>query len=266
MSDKETLLLTGASGHVGSRLRTYLDVIAPTHRQLDITQINQVRAYFIRLKPTVVIHAAAYTGVKKAERERGDKKGICWKVNVVGTQNIDRAAREVGAFLIFISTGSVFAGSKTNPGPFKEDDKPSRLMPQLTWYGYTKREAEKVAHGAVVRISHPLYAQRLVDLWRRDQTHEFPIDDRFPLTSVRDLAKAIGMLTKKRLPGIYHVASPDLTSAYEIVASRVMGPVRATHRPQYYAIDSTKTQKILGFKFKPWKEVVRERATSFFRE
>lgn len=265
MSKRQTVLITGASGLVGSHLRTYIDVVAPTHKQLDITRIDQVRANFAKYRPSVIIHAAAYTDVAKAEGERGDKQGICWKVNVGGTKNIDSSAREVGAFHIFISTGSVFAGSKNNPGPFKEDDRPSPLTKRLTWYGYTKREAEKAVHGAIVRISHPLYAQRLVGLWRRDQTHEFVIDDRFPLTSISDLARAIDILTKKRLPGIYHVASPDLTSAFEIVAYLVKGTVRATHRPQYYAIDGTKTQKILGFKFKPWKEVARERATSSSR-
>lgn len=260
--NKRTVLMTGASGLVGSHLRTYIDVVAPTHKQLDITRIDQVRAYFRKLRPPVIIHAAAYTDVKNAEGQRGDKTGMCWKVNVVGTQNIDRAACEVGAFLIFISTGSVFAGSKKPPGPFKEDDKPSRLTKQLSWYGYTKREAEKVVHGAILRISHPLYAQKLVGLWKRDHNHQFVIDDRFPLTSVSDLAKAIDILIKKQMAGIYHVASPDRTSAYEIVASRVMGPVRQARRPQYYAIDVTKTQKLLGLHFKPWKQVVAEESST----
>lgn len=265
MSNRQTTLITGASGLVGSHLRKYIDVVAPTHKQLDITRFDQTISYFDKLKPTVVIHAAAYTDVAKAEGERGDKQGICWKVNVGGTKNIDKATREVGAFHIFISTGSVFAGSPNNPGPFKEDDKPSRLTPQLSWYGYTKREAEAVVHGAVLRISHPLYAQKLLDLWKSDHDHPFTSDNRFPLTSIHDLVHAIDVLMKKHLPGIYHVASPDLTSAYEIVSYLVKGTVRATHRPQYYAIDGTKTQKILGFKFKPWKEAARERATSSSR-
>lgn len=234
--NSQKLLITGGTGLVGSHLRKYIDVASPTHSELDITRIDQTTSYFDKRKPTVVIHAAAYT------RNERDK---CWEVNVLGTRNIDAAARKVGAFHIFISTGSVFRGN----GPFAEDDQPN--APKSSWYAWTKREAEKCVNGAIIRISHPLYIQRLL-------TRKMFYDNvQFPLTSISELARAIKVLVKKPRPGIYHVASPDFVSPHELMS--ILKKVRKTHTTkQFPAISVVKTQKILGLRFKSWKEVCRE--------
>lgn len=241
---KKTILLTGGSGLVGSRLKKTLSVDAPEHWELDIIDRDAVQTYFLRHKPTAVIHAAAYTSVLMAQKQK-DK---CFEVNVLGTRNIDTAARIVGAFHIFISTGSVFSGT----GPFSEDDKPEKLS-KLSWYAQTKRLGELEVHGAIVRISHPFYIQRL------KSSDAFIKNQRFPLTSISDLARAIKILISSTRPGIYHVASPDFVSPYELMSFYTGKPVKGfgSHQ-QYPALSVTKTQKILGLRFKHWKEVVRE--------
>lgn len=246
------ILLTGGSGLVGSRLKELLEpgykVLVPTHETLDITDRRAVREFFKISHPDAVVHAAAFTDVKEAERERGDKNGLAWRVNVDGTRNIDQAAKQVRAYHIFISTGSVFSST----GPFSEDNKPGELS-KLSWYAQTKRLAELEVHGAIIRISHPLYIQRL------KASKVFIKNQRFPLTSISDLARAIKILISKTRPGIYHVASPDFVSPYKLMSLYTGKSIKGSQSQQQYpALSVTKTQKILGLRFKHWKEVVRE--------
>ena len=67
------ILLTGGSGLLGKELRKYLEVDAPSHKKMDITKPIQTKRHY-----DLVIHAAAYTDVVKAEKERR----LCFDVNV----------------------------------------------------------------------------------------------------------------------------------------------------------------------------------------
>lgn len=253
---KKTILLSGGSGLVGSRLKELIgNIIAPSRSELDITDGNSVPRFVKDFHPNIIIHAAAFTDAAAAENDRE----LCWKVNVTGTHNIVQATKAIGAFLIFISTGSVFAGNKKNPGPFTEDDEPPAKPEKLTWYGWTKRMAEKEVDGAIIRISHPNYHQKLL---RMDPSLGFYTDQRFPITSLDDLAKVIEVLIKTPKPGIYHVASPDLVSPYELmryVLKKKIKQARIRHvLNQYHALSSKKTQKLLGVRFKSWREAIDE--------
>lgn len=244
----KTILLTGGSGLVGSRLRQLIgNIITPSRDELDITDRNNVLRLITRLHPDAIIHAAAFTDAAAAEKERE----LCWKVNVTGTRNIARAAKAIGAFLIFISTGSVFAGTKQNSGPFTEEDKPPGDASKLTWYGWTKRMAEKEVDGAIIRISHPNYHQKLL---RMDPKKGFYSDQRFPITSLHDLAHVIDKLIQSPRSGIFHVASPDLVSPYELMRHvtkhRIKGVSMKESVTKYHAISSAKTQRIFRMRFK----------------
>lgn len=133
------LLLTGGGGRLGTELRALLPgVLAPTRQELDVTDAAQVAAAFARERPEVVIHAAAYTDVGRAERDRA----ACWSVNVEGTRHVARAANEVGAKLVHISTDYVFSGET---GDYREDDTPG---PVVNFYSLTKLVAEEAARAA----------------------------------------------------------------------------------------------------------------------
>lgn len=138
------VLLTGGSGRLGTELRAALPgLVAPTSTEMDVTDPAAVSATFSALKPGVVIHAAAYTDVARAERER-DR---CWNVNVGGTRNVARAAQQIGARLVLISTDYVFYGDRGN---YHEDDTPG---PVRNFYALTKLVAEEAARavpGALV--------------------------------------------------------------------------------------------------------------------
>lgn len=142
------MLLTGGSGRLGTELRSLLpDLLAPSSRELDVTSEESVSAFVRRARPSVLVHAAAYTNVGAAEHERE----ACWRVNVLGTRHVARAADEIGAKLVHISTDYVFDGER---GGYAEDD---ALGPPINYYALSKIVAEEVARTArrhlVVRTS-----------------------------------------------------------------------------------------------------------------
>lgn len=142
------LLLTGGSGRLGTALRGLMpDLIAPSLHELDITDPSSVRTTLERHQPQAIVHAAAYTDVAGAERERE----ACWRVNVEGTRNLARAALEGGLFFVHISTDYVFWG---DVGAYQEDDPPG---PVRNYYALTKLVAEEAVRAVprhlVIRTS-----------------------------------------------------------------------------------------------------------------
>ncbi|WP_027482714.1 SDR family oxidoreductase [Deinococcus pimensis] len=133
------ILLTGGTGRLGTELRALLpDLIAPRSAELDVRDLASVRGAVERERPDLIVHAAAYTDVSGAERDRR----ACWDVNVTGTRHVARAAREAGARLLHVSTDYVFDGER---GGYREDDPPG---PPVNYYALTKLVAEEAARAA----------------------------------------------------------------------------------------------------------------------
>ena len=150
-----TLLLTGATGRLGTELRALLpDALAPTRAELDVADAASVRAALERARPAVVIHAAAYTDVAGAERE----PEACWRVNVVGTRHVAEACAAIGAVLVHVSTDYVFWGDadpvRAARGGYRETDPTG---PVRNRYALSKLAAEDEARRAprhlIVRTS-----------------------------------------------------------------------------------------------------------------
>lgn len=128
------ILLTGGSGRLGTALRGLMpQLIAPLRAELDITDAESVRGALEHYQPDVLVHAAAYTDVAGAEKE----KALCWRVNVEGTRNIVRAALNRPLHLVHISTDYVFWG---DVGGYKEDDP---VGPVRNYYALSKLAAEE---------------------------------------------------------------------------------------------------------------------------
>lgn len=132
------VLLTGANGQVG---RCVQDLFATTAHQLiavdraalDISDAEAVNAAVEQYRPELIINAAAYTAVDKAETE----PELAAQINTLGPANLARAAASIDAALIHISTDYVFDGNKTTP--YVESDATS---PQGA-YGQTKLAGER---------------------------------------------------------------------------------------------------------------------------
>ncbi|MER3481874.1 MAG: NAD(P)-dependent oxidoreductase [Meiothermus sp.] len=129
------ILLTGGSGRLGTALRGLMpELIVPPRVELDITDLESVQSALARYQPEVIVHAAAYTDVARAEEE----KELCWKVNVGGTRNLVRAALSRPLHFVHISTDYVFWG---DVGGYKEDDP---VGPVRNYYALSKLVAEEV--------------------------------------------------------------------------------------------------------------------------
>jgi dTDP-4-dehydrorhamnose reductase len=86
------ILVTGSQGLVGSRfVELYKDkdnLLTPTLSEFNLLDAHLMEAYIKGKNVTTVINFAAFTDVGEGERQRGDKHGLCWKVNVEGTNNL----------------------------------------------------------------------------------------------------------------------------------------------------------------------------------
>ena len=106
------ILVTGAKGQLG------YDVIKTLNlrgiecqgvdiQDFDISDFAATEQYIKSYRPDAVIHCSAYTAVDKAEEE----EEYCYKVNVIGTENIAKCCRAIDAKMIYISTDYVFSGN-----------------------------------------------------------------------------------------------------------------------------------------------------------
>jgi len=211
-------LLTGGSGRLGSELRALLpDALAPTRAELDVTDAASVRAALKRWRPAVVVHAAAFTDVPAAERERD----ACWRVNVLGARHVATACAEIGAVLVHVSTDYVFWGD-TDParaarGGYREDDPTG---PVRNHYALSKLAAEDEARAApghlIVRTSfRPRvwpYASGFTDV----RTSQAYVDEIAP-----DLALVARQATTLVEAGVrvLHVVGPP-TTVFELARRR----------------------------------------------
>ena len=130
-------LVLGSKGQLGKALAEtvpgsaeYIGLDLP---DLDITSAGAIFELCREEQPVVIINAAAYTAVDKAESEID----VATAVNVEGARNVAAAARDIGARLIHISTDFVFDGTGSTPYSADAETNP------LSVYGRTKRDGER---------------------------------------------------------------------------------------------------------------------------
>ena len=119
------ILLTGVTGQVGRELLKTLvslgEVIGLTRRDLDLTKPELIKEAIAKLKPDIIINAAAYTAVDKAESEPELAKAI----NGIAPTVLAESAQKLNATIVHISTDYVFDG--TNHTPYTEEDTPKPI-------------------------------------------------------------------------------------------------------------------------------------------
>jgi len=289
------LLITGSNGLVGSHfVENYPKnlentIISPSSEELDITDATSVNNFFKLQKVDAIIHFAAFTDVSKAEEERNNKKGACWIVNVEGTANLIRAASKQSVYFIYISTDTVFSGHKDNPGPYKEDYPTEENPNLLSWYGWTKRQAEKLVtnnsgNSVILRIANPVrakfkdkldYVRKILNLYDTDKIYPMFNDQYLTLTYINEVTEALKVLLEKRSLGIYHVSSINVFTPYKLanfLIEKTRGkkgfvkPIsiasflkdNPSRYPQYGGLKVERTQKILNLRLMSWEEIVSD--------
>lgn len=141
MSDsraKPSILLLGKTGQVGRELVPLLDgmgqLTSLDRRQLDLSQPDEIRRVIRGVLPDLIVNAAAYTAVDRAESEEPAARAV----NAVAPGIMAEEAEQLGALLVHYSTDYVFNGAKR--APYEEDDPPD----PINAYGRTKLEGERL--------------------------------------------------------------------------------------------------------------------------
>ena len=220
---------TGLTGLVGSRivelnpdiefinisLETGVSILDPLQLEKIFTDNPDAEA---------VLHLAAFTDTNAAWDQKGDQTGLCYQLNVVGTQNIVTLCKRYQKYLIHISTDFVFDGTKE--GIYTEDDHTSAIE----WYGETKAMAEKVVldSGISASIARLAYPYRAKFEGKSDLVHKIKskieagdtlnlFDDQITTpTFIDDIATGLKIFFDKKPVGIYHLVGSSSQSPFAL--------------------------------------------------
>jgi dTDP-4-dehydrorhamnose reductase len=215
-------LVTGAGGQLGTHLCALLpaeDVVGLTHAELDITSAEAVDDAVRRVRPDVVVNAAAYTNVDGAESD----EATAHAVNATAPGILAEALARHGGRLIHVSTDYVFDGAAARPY------RPSDPTGPRTAYGRTKLAGEQAAAAAlpgchVVRTAWVYggpgrnFVDTMVGLERSRETVDVVSDQVGSPTWVRDLAEGlIALGSADPVPGgVLHYANSGRASWFDL--------------------------------------------------
>lgn len=276
------ILLLGRSGQLGGvlagALRRYGPVFAPVHAEVDLAQPDSIRAAIRACSPSLIVNAAAYTAVDRAESE----PALARAVNAEAVAVLAREASRYDALLVHYSTDYVFDGSKS--GAYLEDDPAG----PLGVYGQTKLEGERaiVAEDCrhlilrtswVYAASGANFLHTMLRLARQLPRLRVVGDQHGAPTSARAIARATVealdyALGDARLDGIYHMSCAGQTSwhgfACAILAQAgLQVPVdaiasaeypTAARRPANSVLDNGKLLASFGIRLPAWEDALEE--------
>jgi dTDP-4-dehydrorhamnose reductase len=254
------ILLTGRNGQLGWELERSLlplgQVVAFDRASLDLTDPDQMIARVREVEPEIIVNAAAYTAVDRAESE----PELAMQVNGSAPGILAEETKRLGALLIHYSTDYVFDGTK--PAPYLETDIPN----PVNAYGRSKLEGERAiqANGCrylVLRTSW-VYGMRgtnfLLTILRlaRERPELRVVNDQIGApTWSRDIATATAQLTKEaeagKTGGLFHLTAGGATSWYgfagEILRARgIDTPLRPISSAEYPTPAKRPTNSLLS--------------------
>ena len=291
-----TIALIGSNGMLATMLKRVFPASWEIHAfdlpEFDITNAAQVREVMVQLRPDVIINCAAFTKVDLCESEQE----TAFKVNGQGPGNLAKAAHQVGAVLMHISTDFVFAGDKTTP--YTEDD---AVGPQSV-YGCSKLEGEQAIINSpleryyIVRTSWlygpggPNFVETIARLAAEREELGIVADQRGTPTYTGDLAEAIirllsleatphaSPLTPQSPYGRYHFSNEGECTWYDFACEivnqlrergahlnvKTIKPLRTEEypvpakRPSYSVLSKEKYTMAAGTQVPEWKQSLRK--------
>ncbi|WP_413664514.1 dTDP-4-dehydrorhamnose reductase [Microbulbifer sp. CNSA002] len=280
------ILVTGKNGQLGRELHRLCPVehklIGLSREELDITDRSAVESVVEKHRPNLIINAAAYTAVDKAEKEQD----LAFAVNTIGASNLAEICKNLSVRLIHISTDFVFDGKKSSPYLIT-----NKLNP-LGVYGASKAEAEV----AVQNVLPEAVIVRTAWVYSADGNNFVStmlrlMSDRKILGVVADqigtptwtgtLAKVLFILAEqKSVKGIFHCTDLGVASWYDFAVaifeeSKKFGLIPSdkelsidairtedyptpAERPSYSVLDKSRLIHELEVELPHWRESLRQ--------
>lgn len=286
------ILITGPDGQVGWECRRSLQALgrvdALGRAQCDHGRPEAIRAAIRAASPDLIVNAAAYTAVDRAESE----PDLANAVNAVAPAVLAEEARRLGAALIHLSTDYVFDGTK--PSPYAEDD----ACNPLSVYGRSKLQGEQavLSSGAAALILRTswVYATRGHNFLRtmvrlaREREELRIVDDQWGApTWARSIAEAIAVIAARagrdrpsvaasftERGGVFHMTASGRTSWHQfalrllpLVADpqrrlRSIVPIPGkdyptpARRPMNSVLDCGRLERLWGVALPPWEQAL----------
>ena len=282
------ILLFGANGQLGQEILARapsgsLKIVGRSRAETDIADAAAVEAAFRAARPDIVVNAAAYTKVDKAETERDQ----AYRVNKDGAGILAAVCAAADVPFVHISTDYVFDGSK--PGSYVEDDPPA----PVSVYGASKLAGEEEVRRrhkkhVILRTSwvYGQYGSNFLKTMLRlaEERSELRVvaDQHGSPTCTADLAQTVFALAPRlihaddRFWGIYHFTGDGETNwcqfADEILTHRARwkgGRPKLTaittaeyptpaRRPMNSVLDNSRFRATFGLSAKSWRQSVKE--------
>ena len=279
------ILILGANGQVGWELQRSLaplgEVEALGHAVLDLTNPDAIRQALRHIAPDVIVNAAAYTAVDRAEQE----PELAQAVNGIAPGVLAEEAKHLNAALVHYSTDYIFDGAKGSP--YAEIDAPN----PMSVYGKTKLAGERAV--AAVGCAHLVlrtswvYAARgknfLLTIQRlaRERDELRVVDDQFgaPTWSRMIAASTSAILSQclhkgsvasvlRDKGGLYHLTAAGQTSWFGFASEIVkfadkaprMTPITTAEyplpapRPAYSVMSNAKLERVFGLRLPDWRD------------
>ncbi|MEH1874376.1 dTDP-4-dehydrorhamnose reductase [Nostoc sp.] len=283
----KSILLIGSNGQVGKELQqilpSYGDIISVERPTVDLAQPDTLRNVIRSKQPQIIINAAAYTAVDKAESE----PELASAINAIAPLIIAQESQKLGAFLIHISTDYVFDGNRYRP--YQETDATN----PLSIYGKTKLAGEEAiretcAHHLILRTAWVYgtfgksnFVKTMLRLGAERQELRIVADQIGSPTWAQDIATVIAQTIPQLTPeisGSYHYTNSGIASWYDFAvaifeeAQQLGFPLKierivpittakyptAARRPAYSVLACEKISAILETHPPHWRQRLRQ--------
>ena len=293
----QKILLTGVTGQVGQELQQTLPILGETitfnRQQLDLTQPEQIKNAIATVKPDIIVNAAAYTAVDKAESEIE----LAMAINATAPKIMAQEAQERGATLVHISTDYVFDGRHYRPYTENDPTNPlgiygkSKLLGELAVKDNCNRHIILRTAWVYGSRGHGNFVKTMLRLGGQREELKVVADQIGNPTWSYDIADAITQLLSKTEHnsaqggakpaiemGTYHFTNSGVASWYdlavaifaevrqigfELAVKRVLPITTAEYptpaeRPPYSVLSKEKIKQVLGTYPPHWRASLRQ--------